>query len=52
MRRARVTLQGAFHHAMNRGYKGKKIFLKDPEKSLFLELLKETAKVLGIRIFV
>ena len=51
MRRARVTYQGAFHHAMNRGYEGKKIFLKDSEKNLFLELLKETAKVLRIRIF-
>jgi len=52
MRRTRASYQGAFHHAMNRGYEGKKIFLKDSEKSLFLELLKENAKVLGIRIFV
>ncbi|MCK4835297.1 MAG: transposase [Candidatus Aminicenantes bacterium] len=51
MRRARITYKGAFHHAMNRGHEGKKIFLKDSEKNLFLELLKETAKGYRIRIF-
>lgn len=36
---------------MNRGHEGKKIFLKDSEKNLFLKLLKETAKRYRIRIF-
>jgi len=51
MRRARITYKGAFHHAMNRGHEGKKIFLKDSEKNSFLELLKETAKGYRIRVF-
>lgn len=50
MRRARVTYKGAFHHAMNRGYDGKAIFLNLKEKELFLELLGKNAKEFRIRI--
>ena len=50
MRRARVTYNGAFHHAVNRGYDGKAIFSNIEEKELFLELLGKNAKELRIRV--
>lgn len=51
MRRARITYQGAFHHAMNRGHEGREVFLKDSNKITFLRLLKKTSKEYRIRIF-
>ncbi len=51
MRRARVTYEGAYHHGINRGHDGKKIFAATKEKDKFLELLKETSKTNRIRIF-
>ena len=51
MRRARVTYQGAYHHAMNRGYDGKPIFKGIKEKEDFLNLLKLYSENLKIRIF-
>lgn len=51
MRRARITFQGAFHHAMNRGYEGKAILKTRKLKDHFIELLSELAKLFRIRIF-
>lgn len=51
MRRARVTFEGAFHHAMNIGHEGKKIFQRNSHKIKFLELLKKTSQETKIRIF-
>ncbi len=45
MRRVRLTYEGAFHHAMNRGYNGKAIFSISKEKELFLEILGKNAKL-------
>lgn len=39
MRRARITYEGAFHHAMNRGYEGRIIFHTDQDRQFFLNLL-------------
>jgi REP element-mobilizing transposase RayT len=50
VRRARITYQGAFHHAMNRGHDGLKVFNKDEDKEFFLKLLSEYAASLKIRI--
>ena len=50
MRRARITYRGAFHHAMNRGHDGLKIFRKDDDKEFFLNLLGEYSKNLKTRI--
>ena len=51
MRRARITYQGAFHHTMNRGLEGRKIFETDKLKSTFLKLLEKNKKKYRIRIF-
>ena len=50
MRRARITYQGAFHHAMNRGHDGLKIFKKDDDKEFFLKLLSKNSRNLKTRI--
>ena len=50
MRRARITYQGAFHHAMNRGYNGNPIFKDDNDKEIFLELISEISEKFRIRI--
>jgi putative transposase len=50
MRRARLTYPGAFHHVMNRGIRGEYIFPDDGEKQVFLEILSEKAKILGVRL--
>ena len=50
MRRARITYEGAFHHAMNRGINGDDIFSGGKSKSMFLDLMEETARKLKIRI--
>ena len=44
-------LQGAYHHAMNQGHEGKKIFQEDSEKEIFLGLLDKISKEHRIRIF-
>ena len=46
MRRARVTYQGAFQHAINHGYNGMKIFSDDNYKKLFPDLLRKYSKIL------
>ena len=51
MRRARITFQGAFHHAMSRGHEGKPIYEDIKMKHHFLHLLKELSLLLRIRIF-
>lgn len=51
MRRARVTFEGAYHHAMNRGHDGRRIFATSKEKESFIDLLKETSRIHRIRIF-
>ena len=51
MRRARITFQGAFHHAMSRGHEGKPIYEEIKMKQHFLHLLKELSLFLRIRIF-
>ena len=50
MRRARITYQGAFHHAMNRGINGEEIFAGSNRKNMFLDLMVESARKLKIRI--
>ena len=50
MRRARVTYQGAFHHAMNRGLEGRTIFQKNTLKNFFLELINKLQNLYRIRI--
>ena len=50
MRRARITYEGAFHHAMNRGINGDNIFTGSKNKTLFLDLMEGTAKKLKIKI--
>lgn len=51
MRRARITYQGAFHHAMNRGYEGRSLFQDDSDREFFLDLVKKYSKLLKTRIF-
>lgn len=51
MRRARLTWKGAFHHLMNRGIDGKKIFSQSTQKSTFLKYLKEGTEKYHQRIF-
>jgi hypothetical protein len=51
MRRARITFQGAFHHAMSHGHEGKPIYEDIKMKQHFLHLLKELSLLLRIRIF-
>lgn len=51
MRRARITYQGAYHHAMNRGHDGRSLFQDDPDREFFLDLLKIQSKNLKIRVF-
>jgi REP element-mobilizing transposase RayT len=46
-----LTYPGAFHHATNRGINGEGIFASDSDKSCFLELLGNKAKLNGIRVF-
>ena len=46
-----MTYPGAFHHAMNRGYKGKPIFEPEGMKEFFLAMLEEHAMKFRIRIF-
>lgn len=50
MRRARVTYQGAFHHAMNRGFEGRPIFGDDHDKNTFVDLLVRLQELLKIRV--
>jgi REP element-mobilizing transposase RayT len=51
MRRARITYQGAYHHAMNRGHDGRSLFQDDPDREFFLDLVKIQSKNLKIRVF-
>jgi REP element-mobilizing transposase RayT len=51
MRRARITYKGAYHHVINRGHEGKKIFFDDSSKYYFLESIKNKSKKLKIEIF-
>lgn len=44
MRRARITYEGALHHAMNRGINGEHIFVDNECKEHFLHLLKELSQ--------
>ena len=50
MRRARITYEGAFHHAMNRGFEGRKIFTYDRDKKKFIDLLAEIQTLTRIRV--
>jgi hypothetical protein len=50
MRRARITYEGAFHHALNRGINGDNIFAGNNSKSMFLDVMEGTAKNLKIKI--
>ncbi len=51
MKRVRITYEGAYHHAMNRGINGEKIFLGNKNKVQFVDYLEEFSKKLKIRIF-
>jgi REP element-mobilizing transposase RayT len=51
MRRARLTFKGAYHHVMNRGHGGEKIFYDNASKNHFLNLLEEKSINQKIRIF-
>jgi REP element-mobilizing transposase RayT len=50
MKRVRITYEGAYHHAMNRGINGEEIFLGSKNKVQFLNYLEEFSKKLKIRI--
>lgn len=51
MRHSRLTYIGAYHHLMNRGDKGEKIFANNNLKVRFLELLKEKSKIYKITVY-
>ena len=51
MRSVRITYEGALHHVICRGKKGKNIFLLNRNKLEILDLLKENASRYKIRIF-
>ena len=46
----RIEYSNAFYHAMNRGASRREIFLVGDDYKIFLETLKETSKIFGIRI--
>ena len=46
-----MTYEGAFHHAMNRGYDGRPIFDAKGIKEAFLGKLDEYSQKLRIRVF-
>lgn len=50
MRRARITYEGAFHHAMNRGINGDAILAGSKSKTMFLDVMQSTASNLKIKI--
>jgi REP element-mobilizing transposase RayT len=50
MRLPRRTYEGAFHHAMNRGYEGRPIFGTQADKAVFLDLLKKVQGLMKIRV--
>jgi len=50
MRLPRRTFQGAFHHAMNRGYEGRALFRDDADRIFFLDLLKKVQELTRLRI--
>ncbi len=50
MRRVRLTFEGAYHHAMNRGIHGQEIFAPTQHKTQFLDLLQESSNKFKIRI--
>ncbi len=50
MRRARITYQGAYHHVMNRGLKGERIFQEDSAKQYFLTNLYKKSENLRIKL--
>lgn len=51
MRYARLTYEGAFHHAMNRGYDGIEIFKSTKCKEKFIELLRDKSELFKIVIY-
>lgn len=50
MRRVRLTFEGAYHHAVNRGINGLEIFAQNQHKTQFLDLLQESSNKFKIRI--
>lgn len=50
MRRARITYEGAFHHAMNRGVNGDDSFVGSKGKTIFLDVMAGSARNLKIKI--
>lgn len=46
----RIEYPNAFYHVMNRGLSRREIFLVEDDYEIFLETLKETSKLFGIRI--
>jgi len=50
MRRARLSYIGSYHHVMNRGLRGEKIFFDDRAKVYFLETLAEKSQDLKTKI--
>jgi len=51
MKRVRITYEGAYHHAMNRGINDEAIFSGSKNKIQFLDYLKACSRNLKIRIF-
>ena len=52
MDRVRLTYKGAFHHVMNRGHGGEKVFQRIEAKGRFLEILEESSVLYKMRVFV
>jgi len=50
MRQARITYEGAIHHAINRGHNGLPIFKSEIEKEKILELLEKNVEKCKVSI--
>ena len=50
MERIRLTYPGAFHHAMNRGHGGEKIFSGPDLKKAFIDIMADASRKLKIRV--
>ena len=48
---SRITYPGAYHHVMNRGYDGNRIFAGNKNKSQFLDYLEGASNQMKIRLF-
>ena len=50
-RKPRVHFSGAFYHVMSRGNQGQKLFKDDQDRERYLDLLRESQKRFGHRLY-